>query len=74
MIYINIMKRYSPILFIWLASLFCLTFITIITYINGDIWELFAWGTATTFLLNLIVYHFYVTRNEKKKDGQLLDE
>lgn len=68
------MKRYSPILFIWLLSLVCSIFITFVTYINGEITESFAWGTSSAFLSNLIVYHLYVTRKERKKDDQLLDE
>jgi hypothetical protein len=59
------MKRYSPILFIWLVSLLGSSFITFLTYINGEFNEALAWGTATTFLTNLIIYHFYMTRNEK---------
>jgi hypothetical protein len=60
------MKRYSPILFIWLVSLLGSSFITFLTYINGEFNEALAWGTATTFLTNLIIYHFYMTRNEKE--------
>ena len=60
------MKRYSLILFMWLFSLIGSTFVTILTYINGEFNEALAWGTATTFLMNLIIYHFYMTRNEKE--------
>jgi len=64
------MKRYSTILFIWLLSLVGSTIATILTYTNGEFSESLAWGTATTFLANLIIYHFYATRNEGKKDSQ----
>jgi hypothetical protein len=50
----------------WLFSLIGSTFATFLTYINGEFNEALAWGTATTFLTNLIIYHFYMTRNEKE--------
>ena len=67
------MKRYSLILFMWLFSLIGSTFATFLTYINGEFNEALAWGTATTFLSNLIIYHFYMTRNGKE-DSKMIDE
>lgn len=68
------MKRYSPIFFIWLFNFLGVSFVTILTYLSGDLFESIAWTTASIFMANLIIYHFYVTRNEKKKDSQILDE
>jgi hypothetical protein len=42
------------------------------TYITGDLSETLAWASASAFLANLIVYHFWTTR--KEKDSELLDE
>jgi tryptophan-rich sensory protein len=63
------MKRYSPILFIWLISFILSSIATFLTYTNGDLNESLAWGTATTFMANLIIYHFYTTSSEKKKNA-----
>lgn len=68
------MKRYSPILFIWLLNFTIVSFITFFTYIRGEFSESIAWCTASVFLANLIIYHFYVTKNDKEKDRNLLDE
>jgi hypothetical protein len=43
-------------------------------YLNGQLSELVAWLTTSIFLSNLITYHLFVTRNEKNKDPNLLDE
>ena len=67
------MKRYSPILFIWLICLVLLTFISYETYNNGQFTETIAWVTSTIFLLNLILYHFNVTKPEKES-SDILDE
>ncbi len=66
------MKRYSPILFIWLICLVASTSNAYMTYITGDLSETIAWASATAFLVNLIVYHFWATR--KEKDSELIDE
>jgi len=69
------MKRYSPILFIWLFNFIGVTIASFMSYQNGEIGEFLPWSISSIFMANLIVYHFYVTRNDKKKkDSQLLDE
>lgn len=68
------MKRYSPILFIWLFNFIVVSFITFLTYIRGDFSESLAWGTSSVFMANLIIYHFYATKNDKEKDRNILDE
>lgn len=67
------MKRYSPILFIWLLNLITVSLMTFLTY-SSDFTESIAWGTSSLFMINLIIYHFYVTREDKEKDKSLLDE
>lgn len=66
------MKRYSPILFIWLICLVASTSNVYMTYITGDLSETLAWSSASAFLANLIVYHFWATR--KEEDSELIDE
>jgi hypothetical protein len=56
------MKRYSPILFIWLFSFIGSLLCTYLAFIGGSFNELIAWGTSTTFITNLIIYHLYITR------------
>lgn len=65
------MKRYSPILFIWILSFLGSSMATLLTFRNGENSEFFAWATATTFIANLIIYHFYQTRNADVKDSDI---
>lgn len=62
------MKRYSPILFIWLICFVASSSNTYMTYITGDLSETLAWASSSVFLINLIVYHFWATRKEKDLD------
>jgi hypothetical protein len=68
------MKRFSLIFFIWSVSLLMTISLSLTCYLNGQLSELVAWLTTSIFLSNLITYHLFVTRNEKNKDPNLLDE
>lgn len=70
------MKRFSPIFFIWLTSFILSCIILFMTYKTGTYSEFVAWFTSTLFTGNVLVYHLYVTRNEKpdRFDSDIIDE
>jgi hypothetical protein len=68
------MKRYSPILFIWIFCLIFSSMLGLMSYINKDYSESLAWCSTFLFLGNLILYHFNATKNESKRDSDILDE
>jgi len=63
------MKRWSPIIFIWLMSLVCTITISILSIDKFS--EFFAWSSTSVFLLNLIIYHLWVTKEDKQNDDLL---
>lgn len=73
MLNIKNMKRYSPILFIWIFCLIFLIVLVFTSYKSGFFIETIAWTTATLFLSNLILYHLNVTKDEND-DIQILDD
>jgi hypothetical protein len=46
------------------------------TYNSGSYSEVVAWSVSTIFTANLLVYHLYVTKNEKidKLKSDIIDE
>jgi hypothetical protein len=67
------MKRFSPILFIWIFCLIGTLLISCLSYIENGFFDSLGWLTASTFLINLILYHFYTTRDQKSTND-LLDD
>lgn len=64
------MKRFSPILFIWMACLVGTAFLTYTSYYEGNVGEMIAWMTSSTFAANLIVYHFFATSKQKESSDK----
>ena len=70
------MKRFSPIFFIWLFNFIFSAIILFMTYNSGSYSEVVALSVSTIFTANLLVYHLYVTKNEKidKLKSDIIDE
>ena len=59
------MRRWSLIFFIWIFSLLMSVSNLVMSYRFNFCGEWIGWLVSTIFLINLIVYHLWVTR----KDG-----
>jgi hypothetical protein len=59
------MKRFSPILFVWMASLIGSVLLSFISKNEGNVNESLAWMTSSVLAASLITYHFFVTRKNK---------
>lgn len=70
------MKRFSPIFFIWLMNFILSSTILFFTYNSGTISEVLAWSVSTIFTANILLYHLWVTKDEKKEkiESSIIDE
>lgn len=70
------MKRFSPIFYIWLTNFILSSTILFFTCNSGTFSEVLAWSASTIFTANILVYHLWVTKDEKKEkiESGIIDE